>query len=324
MLDVTAIGELLIDFSPYGQSDKRNSIFECNPGGAPANVLAACAKLGLKTAFIGKVGNDQFGKFLKLTIDTLEIESKGLIMDGEFNTTLAIVHLNDEGDRSFSFYRKPGADMMLTEFEVNYELIRNTKILHFGSVSMTSEPSRTATIKAVKFARENNKVISYDPNLRALLWRSLEEAKEVMLSMMSYCDVLKISQEELEFLTGNTDLDEGTQFLLQKYRVKLIFVTLGKNGCFYRTETNTGRGSAFEVNTIDTTGAGDSFIGAALYQIIHKDKPIEELTSFELDNIIEFASAMSALVTTQYGAIMSMPSIEQIYDCISSKSKRKK
>lgn len=322
MFDISAIGELLIDFTPNGLSTKQNQLFECNPGGAPANVLSAATKLGLKTAFIGKVGNDQFGNLLKRTLDNAEIDSKGLIMSEEYNTTLAFVHLKDDGDRSFSFYRNPGADMMLNENEVEYDIIKNSKIFHFGSVSMTNEPSRTATIEAVKYAKNHCKIVSYDPNLRELLWNNLEEAKHVMLSCMQYCDILKISEEELEFLTGTVNLESGSQKLYNEFGIKMIFVTLGEKGCFYKLNKLTGRGHAYHVKTIDTTGAGDSFVGAVLYQLLRNEKSLDEYSSEEISYIIDFAAATSALVTTQYGGIMAMPCIEDVYTCMQEAKKR--
>lgn len=316
MYQVSAIGELLIDFTQYGISVKNNKVFECNPGGAPANVLAACSKLGLKTAFIGKVGNDEFGSFLKRTIDDLEIDSKGLILSNEFKTTLAFVHLNDEGDRAFSFYRNPGADMMLRHEEINYEIIKFSEIFHFGSVSMTSEPSRFATLQAVKFAKENCKYISYDPNLREPLWDELKNAKESILSMMNYCDILKISEEELEFITGTTDLEIGSFNLIKEFDISIIFVTRGKKGSFVRTKHFLDYQQAYNVKTIDTTGAGDAFVGAAIYQIYLKDKHINDFLNDETKYILDFASAASSLATTNYGAIMSMPDINQIHECM--------
>ena len=316
MFEIVTIGELLIDFTPYGSSSKGNQIFECNPGGAPGNVLAAAAKLGLKTSFIGKVGQDQFGKLLKETLESICIDTSGLIMTKEYNTTLALIHLTADGDRSFSFYRKPGADMMITKDEVNYDLIKMSKIFHFGSISMTTEPSREATLEAVKCAKESKKLISYDPNLRIDLWDSLVEAKRVMISMMKYADILKISYEELEFLTGYRDLEEGSLQIYNEYGVKLILITLGREGFFFRSNCLKGRGYAYNVKTIDTTAAGDSFLGAVMYELLKRGKNIVDYSEGEFGEIFDFAGALSSLVTTKFGGIHSMPSIEEVYRCM--------
>ena len=228
--DVTAMGEMLIDFTKNGESEQGNGLFEACPGGAPCNVLAMLNKLGRKTAFIGKVGNDQFGRLLKDTIDAIGIETKGLILDEEIKTTLAFVHTFPDGDREFSFYRKPGADMMLEEKEVDEGLIRGSKVFHFGTLSMTDEPVRTATKKALETAKEAGCLITFDPNLRPPLWKSLDEAKEMMEYGFTQCDVLKISDNEIQFVSGKEDYDEGIQYLQDKYHIPLIFLTMGKDG----------------------------------------------------------------------------------------------
>ena len=207
--DVTALGELLIDFPMNGKSEQGNSLFEACPGGAPCNVLAMLNKLGRKTAFIGKVGKDQFGQLLKDTIEEIGIDARGLLLDEKIHTTLAFVHTFPDGDREFSFYRNPGADMMLAEDEVDYDLIRSSKVFHFGTLSMTDEPIRTATKKALEAAKEAGCLITFDPNLRPPLWNSLEEAKEMMEYGFRYCDMLKISDNEIQFVTGKEDYDEG-------------------------------------------------------------------------------------------------------------------
>lgn len=312
MLDISALGELLMDFTPAGKSGKSNRLYECNPGGAPANVLAALAKLGKKTAFIGKVGDDSFGNLLKDTLDKAGISTEGLCFSKEMNTTITFVNLNEQGDRSFLFYRKPGADMMLTEEEINYDIIKNSTIFHFGSVSMTDEPSRTATLKAAEFAKKQNKIISYDPNLRLPLWCSREEAKKQIIVGLEYPDILKISEEEMEFITGTTDFEKGTSLLSERYNIKIIFVTLGSEGCFYRAGNITNRIPGFRVETVDTTGAGDAFLGAALYKIIEMDKRLDALTQEDLDKITIFANGAGALVTTKKGAISVMPSLDEV------------
>lgn len=316
MYDVVALGELLIDFSPVGNSDKGNVIFECNPGGAPANVLAALAKLGKKTSFIGKVGDDQFGLFLKSVLDENKINTDGLVFSKDINTTLAFVHLDDKGDRSFSFYRKPGADMTLNSEEVDLNLIEQCRIFHFGSISMTDEPSKGATIKAVEFAKASGKVISFDPNLRPNLWDSLDIAKKTIEEGLKYADILKLSEEELEFLTGTQDLLEGTEFIKDKYGVELIFITLGSEGCFYRIDDFIGRVEGYKVNAIDTTGAGDGFFGGVLYSILELNKDLKEINVEEIEKSIKFANALGGLVTTKIGAIPAMPELNEIEQLI--------
>ena len=314
MFDVVALGELLIDFTPAGFSEKGNVLFERNPGGAPANVLAALAKLGKKVSFIGKVGNDQFGNFLREVLEANHIDTTGLVFSEEVNTTLAFVHLDETGDRSFSFYRKPGADMMLTKEEINSTQVQQTRIFHFGSLSMTHEPVKSATMKALKHGREKGILISYDPNLRPALWQNLDQAKEVILQGMEYADILKISEEELLFLTATEDLEKGTEMLRAQYDVQLVLVTLGAEGCFYRFRENTGLIKGYKVKAVDTTGAGDGFFGGALYQVLQKNKKIQEFTVQDVEDSIRFANAVGALATTKKGAIDAMPSLEQVQE----------
>ncbi|WP_027626599.1 carbohydrate kinase family protein [Clostridium lundense] len=310
MYDVVALGELLIDFTPNGKSEKGCNMFEQNPGGAPANVLALLAKLGKKTAFIGKVGEDQFGLFLKNTLKNLNIDTTGLALSKEFNTTLAFVHLNDNGDRTFSFYRNPGADMMLTKDELRLDLIYNTKIFHFGSLSLTKEPAISATFKALDYAKAKDKLISYDPNLRPALWDNLDFAKAQITKGLYYADILKVSEEELLFITDISDMEKATRYLLDNYDIKFIFVTLGEKGCFYRYGDNYGIVEPFKVTPVDTTGAGDSFLGAVLYKLMDKD--INNLPIDELIKIVRFASAVGALVTTKRGSLSIMPDLNSI------------
>ena len=308
--DVVALGELLIDFAMSGQSDQGNNLFEACPGGAPCNVLAMLTKLGKKTAFIGKVGNDQFGKLLKETIENVGIESKGLIMDDKVNTTLAFVHTFPDGDRDFSFYRQPGADMMLAEEEVDYDLIRQAKLFHLGTLSMTDEPVRSATKKALAVAMEAGCLISFDPNLRPPLWSSLELAKEMMEYGFRYCDILKISDNEIQFVSGKEDYDEGIKYLQEKYNIPLILLTLGKDGSrAYYKDMRIER-AGYKVETIETTGAGDTFCGSSLNGILDRD--FENLTEEELGDVLSFANAGAALVTTRKGAIRSMPEKEGV------------
>lgn len=312
--DVVALGEMLIDFAVSGQSEQGNSFFEACPGGAPCNVLAMLNKLGRRTAFIGKVGNDQFGKLLKNTIEEIGIESKALLLDENVNTTLAFVHTFPDGDRDFSFYRNPGADMMLTEEEVDYDMIRAAKVFHFGTLSMTDEPVRSATKKALDVAKEAGCIISFDPNLRPPLWESLDTAKEMMEYGFGYCDVLKISDNEIQFVSGKEDYDEGIQYLIDKYNIPLIFLTLGKDGSRAYYKGMRVEMPGFKVNTIETTGAGDTFGGSAIHGVL--DAGLDNLTEEKLAEILEFSNAAAAIVTTRKGAIRSMPEKEEVFNML--------
>ena len=317
LYDVTAMGEMLIDFTLNGQSEQGNHLFEACPGGAPCNVLAMLNKLGRKTAFIGKVGEDQFGRLLKGTIDELGIETKGLILDKEIHTTLAFVHAFPDGDREFSFYRKPGADMMLTEEEVDYDLIRQSRIFHFGTLSMTDEPVRSATKKALEVAKEAGCLITFDPNLRPPLWNSLDEAKKQMEYGFQYCDMLKISDNEIQFVSGKEDYDEGICYLQDKYNIPLIFLTMGKDGsrAYYKDIRVERKG--FQVKAIETTGAGDTFCGCSIHGLLTHG--LEGLTEEILGDMLTYANAGAALITMKKGAIRSMPEPENITKLIEEK-----
>ena len=317
LYDVTAMGEMLIDFTLNGQSEQGNNLFEACPGGAPCNVLAMLNKLGRKTAFIGKVGEDQFGRLLKGTIDELGIETKGLILDKEIHTTLAFVHTFPDGDREFSFYRKPGADMMLTEDEVDYDLIRQSRIFHFGTLSMTDEPVRSATKKALEVAKEAGCLITFDPNLRPPLWNSLDEAKKQMEYGFQYCDMLKISDNEIQFVSGKEDYDEGIRYLQDKYNIPLIFLTMGKDGtrAYYKDMRVERKG--FQVKAIETTGAGDTFCGCSIHGLLTHG--LEGLTEENLGDMLTYANAGAALITMKKGAIRSMPEPENITKLIEEK-----
>lgn len=311
MFDVVALGELLIDFTPHGQSDNGNVLFERNPGGAPANVLVMLSKLGLKTSFISKVGIDDFGKFLNETLLSYQVDTTGLVMTEEVNTTLAFVHLHSDGDRSFSFYRKPGADITLEEREVNYDLIDRAKLFHFGSVSMTSEPARQATLSAVQYAKDKGLLISYDPNLRESLWEDMGEAKKVITDSLQFANILKLSEEELYFVCDTSDCVEGTAALYRDYGIPLIFVTLGDKGCFLRYKDKTETIPSYAVSVVDTTGAGDAFFGALLYKILEETNT-EKMDMETLKSSVRFANAAGALAATKRGAIPSLPDSKDI------------
>lgn len=312
MFDLVALGELLIDFTPAGTSPAGKPLFEQNPGGAPANVLAAVVKLGKQGAFMGMVGNDQFGVFLRDTLRVNGIETRGLKSSNTVNTTLAFVHLAPDGDRSFSFYRKPGADMMISIDELDFELIREAKIFHFGSISLTDEPARGATYAAAKFAKENGSLISYDPNYRPLLWPDQAAAVAMMKSGLPYADIVKVSGEELELLTGTSDIAQGAALLFET-GISVVLVTLGADGCYYKYAGGEGHISGYTVQAVDTTGAGDAFLGGVLYWL--SGLTLAEIQSIRPDKfqqIIRFANAAGALTTTKKGAIPALPALEAV------------
>lgn len=309
--DVTALGELLIDFTENGKSSQGNPLFEANPGGAPCNVLAMLSKLGHKTAFIGKVGKDFFGKQLKDAITEVGIDASFLLMDEQVHTTLALVHTYPDGDRDFSFYRNPGADMMLTEGEVPEGVIRDSKIFHFGTLSMTHEGIREATKKAIHIAEESGAVISFDPNLRPPLWNSLEDAKEQVLYGLEHCQILKISDNEIQWLTGQEDYSAGVEWINSRYHIPLVLVSMGKQGSRAYYKGNIVEAKPFlRDNTIETTGAGDTFCGCVLHYIA--EHGLEELSTEDLRAMLLFANCAASLVTTKKGALRVMPSKEEI------------
>lgn len=302
MYDVVALGELLIDFTPAGKSENGNPLFECNPGGAPANVLACLAQLGKKTAFVGKVGDDEFGRFLREVLVARGIATQGLILDAEESTTLAFVHLHADGDRAFSFYRKPGADTRLRPEEVDRSQL-DAAIFHFGSLSLTHEPARSATLTALRWAKEKGMLISYDPNLRPPLWPSLEEAKRQILAVMDQADIVKISHEELEFLMGSGDLAGASAQLCREFGLTLLLVTLGKDGCYFRAGELAGLVPGFKVQAVDTTGAGDAFHGAFAAALASGQDWLD---------ILRYASAVGALCCTKAGARPGIPFRETV------------
>lgn len=312
--DVIALGELLIDFTMNGQSEQGNNMFEACPGGAPCNVLALLNKMGKKTAFIGKVGKDQFGALLRDTITEAGIDASNLMVDENVNTTLAFVHTFPDGDREFSFYRNPGADMMLTADEVNPEVVKDTKVFHFGTLSMTHEGVREATKKAVETAKANGCLVSFDPNLRPPLWSSLDLAKEQMEYGFGKCDILKISDNEIQFVSGKENYDEGIAYLQETYNIPLILLTMGKDGSRAYYKGMRVERPGFSVKAIETTGAGDTFCGSSLNYLVDHD--FENLTEEQLGEMLTFANAAAALVTTKKGAIKAMPVKEEVLELI--------
>lgn len=316
--DVTALGELLIDFTENGSSSQGNPLLEANPGGAPCNVLAMLERLGKKTAFIGKVGKDMFGNQLKDAVEEVGIDTRNLIMDETCHTTLAFVHTYPDGDRDFSFYRDPGADMMLTKEEVQKELIESSRIFHFGTLSSTHEGVREATRHAIDLAKEAGCIITFDPNLRPPLWKSLDDAKVEIEYGMSKCDVLKISDNEVEFMCGTTDYDNGAAMIQEKYHIPLILITMGKDGSrAYYKDMRVEAAPFLQENTIETTGAGDTFCASTLNYVL--DHGLEDLTEENLKELLTFANAAASLITTRKGALRVMPTREEVEAFIESR-----
>lgn len=309
-IDVTALGELLIDFTESGVSPQGNPLMEANPGGAPCNVLAMLSKLGHSTAFIGKVGADMFGRRLRQVVSDVGIDISGLVEDDRVNTTLAFVHTLADGDRDFSFYRNPGADMMLRAEEVKEELIRSSRIFHFGTLSMTAEGCRKATEKAIKTAEQAGALISFDPNLREPLWASLNTAKERTLYGLLHCDILKISDNEIEWLTGEKDYVKAAKRLKAEYKIPLVLVSLGKEGSMAFSDSAWTNVPAYRVDTIETTGAGDTFGACVLHYIL--EKGFRDYGKEELQEMLRFANAAAAIVTTRKGALCVMPELKEI------------
>ena len=312
MIDVVALGELLIDFATVSTDAEGYPTMAAHPGGAPANCLAALTKFGANTALLGKVGTDTFGKLLIGTLKNAGIETRGLIETDDVFTTLAFVTFDEHGDRSFAFSRKPGADTCLSFEELDLSLIDEARVFHFGTLSLTDEPARSATYRAVAYAKENGKLITYDPNLRKPLWRDLEESKKQLLWGIRQADVVKISDEEVEFLFG-LGVEEGAAHILENYGVKLVFVTCGPDGCFFKNALTSGHVPSLSgIQVIDTTGAGDIFGGSALWKLLQLNKAPETLTLEELTDLVRFACTSAGLSTTRSGGISSVPDYETV------------
>ncbi|VYT19807.1 5-dehydro-2-deoxygluconokinase [uncultured Blautia sp.] len=315
LFDVTALGELLIDFTENGTTSQGNPLLEANPGGAVCNVLAMLGRLGKKTAFIGKVGQDMFGTQLKNAVEEVDIDTRALFMDEEVHTTLAFVHTYPDGDRDFSFYRNPGADMMLTKDEVPDDLIQNSRLFHFGTLSSTHEGVREATRHAIEVAKDAGCIITFDPNLRPPLWKSLDDARREIEYGMTKCDVLKISDNEVEFLFDTTDYDKGAALIREKYNIPLVLITMGKDGSrAYYKDMRVEAAPFLQKNTIETTGAGDTFCASTLNYIL--EHGLENLTEENLMEMLTFANAAASLITTRKGALRVMPSRQEVIDFI--------
>ena len=309
--DVVALGELLIDFTENGKSNQGNLLFEANPGGAPCNVLAMLQRLGRRTAFIGKVGNDMFGELLADAVREQGICTDNLIKDSEIPTTLAFVHNAEDGDRSFSFYRNPGADMMLRVEDINPEMVSSTKVFHFGTLSMTDTYVAETTKTAVDWAKKYGKLISFDPNYRPLLWRSEDEAKKAMWYGIENCDILKISDDEIAFLTGESDIDKGVKLIAKRSGARFIFATLGRSGSKAYYDGKVVFGHPFiQADTIETTGAGDTFMACVIDKVLKYG--MDNLTEEQLLDMLLTANAAAAIITTRKGALRVMPTQEEI------------
>jgi len=312
MMDVVALGELLIDFACLNTDSDGYPTMAAHPGGAPANFLAALTKFGAKTALLGKVGTDAFGKMLTGTLQKAGIETRGLVCADDVFTTLAFVTFDEHGDREFSFSRKPGADTCLNFDELDLSLIDEAKVFHFGTLSLTDEPARTTTQKAVAYAKKAGKLITYDPNLRKPLWRDLEEAKKQLIWGLQQADVVKISDEEVEFLFG-LGVEEGADYILKNLGVKLVFVTCGADGCYFKNAVASGKvPSLRDIQVKDTTGAGDIFGGSAVWKLLQYGVSPELLNETQLRDVVTFACTSAGLSTTRSGGISSVPEYEEV------------
>lgn len=310
--DVVALGELLIDFTDSGLSPQGNMLMEANPGGAPCNVLAMLRKLGKSCAFIGKVGDDIFGHHLKKTIEEVGISSEGLMSDPDVRTTLAFVKTYEDGDRDFSFYRNPGADMMLRADELPEDMLKSTRIFHFGTLSMTHEGVKEATVKAVDIAKKSGSLISFDPNLRPPLWADMDAAKEAMEWGLSQCDIVKIADNEGEFLTGESDPKEAARILHERYpNISMFNITLGPDGSYHEDGENSVFVPAKKLGgTIETTGAGDTFCASVINSVLEKGST--DMSVQEISDMLTFANTAAYLITTKKGALRVMPERSEV------------
>ena len=303
--DILALGEILIDFTPH-QADDGTMVYRRNPGGAPLNMLAQASVLGARTAFIGKAGRDGFGDYLEKTAREAGIDTEHLMRSDRVPTTLAFVHLAPDGERSFSFYRKPGADIMLEKEDLDPALFLKSHIFHFGSLSVTDEPARSATKEAIRLAKESGCILSYDANYRPALWEKEADAVAQMKGQIAFADIVKVSEEEMEMITGSKDPAEGTKEILA-LGVKMVCVTFGREGSFFRCGDRCGHVDSFPVNAVDTTGAGDAFWGAVLSRIrSYTADTLKEVSEAEWQDIIGYGNAAGALVASNYGAINSV------------------
>ena len=313
-LDAVALGELLIDFTMEGADEAGYPTMAAHPGGAPANFLAAMAKFGGRTALLGKVGEDAFGALLRKTLEQAGIGTRGLVTDRDVFTTLAFVTFDEHGDREFAFSRKPGADTCISFEELDLSLIDESKVFHFGTLSLTDEPARSATYQAVAYAKSKGKLVTYDPNLRKPLWNDLEECRKQLIWGLGQADVVKISDEEVEFLFG-LGVEEGAEYILKNFGVKLVFVTCGADGCFFQNAVASGKVPSLSgIKVIDTTGAGDIFGGSAVWKLLQTGKAPEVLNAGELTDVVRFACTSAGLSTTKSGGISSVPEYAEVLE----------
>ena len=311
MADIITLGELLVDLTQTGVNEKGVRLFAANPGGAPANVAVALSRLGVKAGFIGKVGKDTFGRDLRAVLEQNGVDTRGLY-ETDALTTQAVVSVSPDGERSFAFYRSPGADTLLTADEALAALDPLPRILHIGSVSLTAEPERSATLQAAEYAKQHGALISYDPNYRAALWSDEATAVEWMKKPLALCDILKLSDEELPLLTGTDDPAEGTK-QLQACGISLILLTLGSKGTYFRFGELTGTVPSVRIQVADTNGAGDTFLGALLRGLaLRGEKPFEGLDEASLTALVRFANCAAALTCTRPGAIPAMPTLPEV------------
>lgn len=317
MPDIMSIGEMLVDFTAVqdtkdGENGKSGDIYyKQNPGGAPANVAVMASRLGVSSGFIGKLGMDMFGKYLRDTLDAEGVDTNGVILDKDFSTTLAFVGKGGDGERDFVFYRKNGADLNLSFSEVNLKLVDSCKLLHFGALLLTSEPSKSAVINTVEYAKQQGKIVSYDPNWRERLWESKEAAVKAMRSVLMYVDVIKVSEAELQIITDCANLLPAIAKLLND-GVKVVCITQGAKGCIVATRHGIERLPTFKVETVDTLGAGDSFFGAFLSRLVLSGKSMDEIEMDDLREFAMYANACGALSSTKVGAIPAMPTHGEI------------
>ena len=311
LLDVVTFGELLIDFTNSGKNENGIRIFEQNPGGAPANVACAVARLGLSSAFLGKVGSDMHGQYLQQVLVQNGVDTRGLVQSDAVFTTLAFVELSDNGERKFSFSRKPGADTCFAPDELCKPLLENCKIFHFGSLSLTDEPVKSTVLQAVQCAKSAGAIIAYDPNYRASLWQDEQTAIAAMRSVLSMVDVIKISDEETALLTGTADYVQAAAYLLAQ-GIGCVVVTLGSKGAYIATQTASAVAGVPAVCVVDTTGAGDAFWGGFLYQLATNSQPIGMRTTAQLTQDITFANAVAALCVQKRGGIPALPNRKEV------------
>lgn len=316
-MKICSFGETLIDFTPLGVSDQGNLIFERNPGGAPANLAVAAVRQGVQASFIGKVGDDIFGRFLIDCLNDNAVDTRYMIFNERYKTTLAFVQLDEKGERSFCFYRNPGADTMIESREIDYQAIDECDLFHFGSVSMTHNPARTTTFELANYARSQGKLISYDPNLRIMLWNTPQEARHEILKGMEYCDILKIADNELEFLFGNLPLEEAARKLAVQYSIPLILITEGSQGSHALFHDFMVTAPSFSVDVVDTTGAGDGFFGSFLASFLKSGKSLNELSGDDVYQMLRLANASGALAVTRKGAIPSLATVEEAISLMS-------